>query len=114
MTAHGNAAPRILIGVCSCHRYLDRRHAVRATWLRALQPGTAALFFAGVGASADHAELVVLPADDDYGHLSTKVHCFYRYALEHCDFDFVFKCDDDTYVCVERLVRRDKPAWSSE
>jgi hypothetical protein len=96
--------PRILIGICSCHRYDNRRNAARATWLRALSPGTAAAFFVGVGESSDCADVVRLPVADDYQHLSTKVHCFYRYALEHYSFDFVLKCDDDTYVCVDRLV----------
>jgi len=96
--------PRILIGVCSCHRYGERRHAVRATWLRTLSPGTSAVFFVGAGESSDHSELVTLPVTDDYAHLSTKVHSFYRYALEHHCFDYIFKCDDDTYVCVDRLV----------
>jgi hypothetical protein len=104
MPPHPNGRLRILIGVCSCNRYGDRRHAVRATWMRAMPPGTDALFFVGLGESTDQPELVTLPIADDYGHLSTKVHAFYRHALERYDFDFMFKCDDDTYVCADRLL----------
>jgi hypothetical protein len=49
--------------------------------------------------------LVSLPVQDTYDRLAAKVHCFYRYALEHYDFEYLFKCDDDTYVRPERLCR---------
>jgi hypothetical protein len=40
---------------------------------------------------------------DDYEHLPHKVQAICRYAVDR-DFDFIFKCDDDTAVYVDRLV----------
>ena len=31
------------------------------------------------------------------------VMAFYQYALEHYDFDWLFKCDDDTWLALDRL-----------
>jgi predicted O-methyltransferase YrrM len=100
---------RILIGICSAHRYPDRRQAVRETWLGQLPPDVAALFFIGAGGPCNEPGVVALPVSDDYQQLSAKVHCFYRYALEHYEFDYLFKCDDDTYVHAERLSKLPRP-----
>jgi Galactosyltransferase len=97
------ARAKILIGICSCDRFRDRRSAVRETWLRTLPFGIRVLFFSGDAKATDEPGLVSLPVQDTYEHLAGKVHCFYRYALEHYDFEYLFKCDDDTYVRPERL-----------
>lgn len=98
-----------MIGICSAHRYPDRREAVRQTWLCQLPPDVAALFFIGAGGRCNEPGVVALPVPDDYQQLSAKVHCFYRYALEHYEFDYLFKCDDDTYVHAERLSKLPRP-----
>ncbi len=46
---------------------------------------------------------VVLDADDSYESLPGKVMAFFRHALKHEEFDWLFKCDDDTYVDTSRL-----------
>ena len=102
----GNAARvKILIGICSCDRFSERRRAIRETWLRNLPFGINVLFFSGDAGETDEPGLVSLPVEDSYEQLAAKVHCFYRYALEHYDFEYLFKCDDDTYVRPERLCR---------
>ncbi len=102
-------APVILIGICSCHRFAERRQVVRETWASAMPPGVSALFFVGDGGSGDEAGLVRLSVRDDYAALPAKVQHFYRYALAHYEFDYLFKCDDDTYVHVERLCTLPRP-----
>lgn len=47
---------------------------------------------------------VVLHAPDDYFHLVFKVRKMHKWALEH-GFDYVYKCDTDTYVDLERLMK---------
>ena len=42
--------------------------------------------------------------NDDDDHLPEKVLAFFRYALEYYDFDWLFKCDDNTYVALDRLA----------
>lgn len=96
---------RILIGICSCHKYAVKRAAVRETWLNRLPAGLSAVFFAGneVGGSKEK-DLIALQTPDDYDSLPKKVQMFFRYALEQHEFEYLFKCDDDTYVFCERLA----------
>jgi hypothetical protein len=100
---------KILIGICSCDRFPDRRRAIRETWLRHLPFGVSVVFFSGDCDAANEPGLVSLPVPDTYEHLAGKVHCFYRYSLEHYKFEYLFKCDDDTYVRPERLCRLPRP-----
>lgn len=100
---------RILIGICSCLHYAHKHQAVRDTWLRVLAPGITALFFTGESKEINKPGLVQLACPDDYGHLPSKVQSFYSYALVHHDFDYLFKCDDDTYVHPERLLGLPRP-----
>ena len=101
--------PRILIGICSSRCTRERRDAVRDTWMRRLPPGVQCAFFVGDGPAAAEPDVVCLPVPDGYGALSVKVHAFYRFALGHMAFDHLFKCDDDTYVHVERLTALARP-----
>lgn len=94
----------ILVGICSGHGYYERRKAVRDTWLTHPQEGITCLFF--LGGEVPERELsdtVGLDAPDDYLSLPAKVLAFFRYALENYDFDWLFKCDDDTYLDLSRL-----------
>jgi hypothetical protein len=47
---------------------------------------------------------VILPVPDDYVHLAVKVREIFRWAYTQ-GYDFVFKCDVDTYVDIARLMR---------
>ena len=46
---------------------------------------------------------VILHVPDDYKHVSFKVRAMFRWALEH-GYDYVFKCDTDTYINLKRLM----------
>jgi Galactosyltransferase len=108
-TFRERGGPRILIGICSCGRYGERREAIRQTWLRTLPAGVTALFFIGRESASDRDGLISLAVPDDYQNLTQKVHGFFRYALAHYDFDYLFKCDDDTYVHGVRLLNEIRP-----
>lgn len=96
---------RILVGICSCCVARPRRVAVRETWLSHPQLGIECKFFLGRYAPphGEAEDTVALWVEDDYGHLPAKVLEFFRYALKHYDFEWLFKCDDDTYVALDRL-----------
>jgi hypothetical protein len=99
-----NPFPRILVGVCSCATHEERRRAVRETWLSKSPPGVQVVFFMGGDVPLkDETDVVVLPVEDSYELLSAKVHAFFRWAIREVDFDWLFKCDDDTYLVLERL-----------
>lgn len=109
----GHAAPatpsvkkkaRILVGICSCTAATQRRKACRETWMRRPQEGIDCLFFLGRREPlAEEPDVVALWVDDSYSHLPAKGIAFYQWALENYDFDWLFKCDDDTYLALDRL-----------
>ncbi len=95
---------KILVGICSCSRYPGKREAVRSTWLSQPYKNVTCQFFIGGRESlSDEPDTVVLPVDDSYEGLPEKVIAFFAHALEHFEFDWLFKCDDDTYVVLDRL-----------
>ena len=94
----------ILVGICSCVNAAKRRAACRETWLSRPQPGVECRFFLGHREPlADEPDVVALWVEDDYEHLPAKGLAFYKWALDNYDFDWLFKCDDDTYLSLERL-----------
>lgn len=95
----------VLIGICSCRGNGARRAAVRETWAKNPQGNTRPVFFVGEGEGQLEDDVVVVSgAPDDYQHLPAKVQGFFRQMLEESSFDWLFKCDDDTYVALDRLV----------
>lgn len=104
--------PKIVVGVLSAKPYRDRRDACRATWLAELRKHDSmdAVFIVGSSAAGDPVrrdDLLLLSCDDGYDHLSQKVAHFCRWAVAHCEFDYLFKCDDDTFVAADRLAEID-------
>jgi len=61
-------------------------------------------FFLGVGNAAPGVDEVILPVRDDYMALPSKVRAAMQWALDH-DYDYVFKCDRDTFIHGERLAK---------
>lgn len=94
---------RLLIGVCSCHANVERRQAIRETWGKQLPEGVELRFFVGEGECEAADDLVMLPCRDDYPGLPAKVSAFFAHALGNHPFEWLLKCDDDTYVDVERV-----------
>lgn len=96
---------KILVGICSCQRMKEKRDAVRETWLRHPADGIECVFFVGgkEGVEEERRDTVVLDTADGYNELPGKVKSFFVYALENYDFEWLFKCDDDTYVDLGRL-----------
>lgn len=95
----------VLVGVCCSLVHPDRRQAVRDTWLTKSVPGVESLFFLGKWTPLENEpDVVNLDTGDGYYDLPAKVFAFFRYALDNYDFKWLFKCDDDTFVDLERLV----------
>lgn len=84
-----------------------RIDAVRRTWWKDVgnHRGVEARFFFGkTDAPVPSVEDEVhLECPDHYEALPLKTRAICKWALEH-DFDFLFKCDDDTAVYIDRLV----------
>jgi hypothetical protein len=96
-----SSLPNILVAILSTQNLVGRRKAVRETWLKDLHDADYR-FFVGNGGWKQEEDTVVLDCDDSYECLPDKMTRVARWALDH-DYDFIFKCDDDTYVNIERL-----------
>jgi len=49
-------------------------------------------------------DLLLLPCPDGYDALPQRTRAFCEWALARGDWDYLFKCDDDTYVAIDRLA----------
>jgi hypothetical protein len=101
---------KVVIGALSCQRDLSRRIRCRQCWA-ASNSSVEILFFIG-DPNLQQPELrgdeVWLPCPDGYAELPQKTRGMCNWFLKHSDFEFLFKCDDDTYVCVDRLLAHPK------
>jgi hypothetical protein len=85
--------------------------AQRETWLKDLPESIAYKYFLGQPCGDDPDAIYLPMADGPIFErkfqrtwiLNRKTEALVRYAFER-DYDFVFKCDDDTYVHIERLL----------
>lgn len=118
MNAIFDPASAILVGICSSHLHPERRQACRDTWLRKQPKGVASLFFAGrqlhgdvLEADSKEDDLLILDAPDSYEALPEKVLTFFQWALKNSQFKWLFKCDDDTYLDLERLKALPDPQF---
>lgn len=98
-------SPKVAIAIVSCGAapYRAKVQSQRETWIP-LVDGADVRVFMGRGAIAEHPDEIVLDCDDGYAGLPQKVRLAFAWALEN-GYDLCFKCDDDTYVCPERLMR---------
>lgn len=112
------SAVRIAIIVTSCHGYKDRsirakgqhecylqRRAWRKAFARMLPDNMQCAIIVGEGSAINEPRLVQLPVSDTYEGLPGKIKAAFKYAMEHFDFDWLFKCDDDTFVHFSRLAQ---------
>jgi hypothetical protein len=109
---------RIMIGALSCWKYKERRERCAQTWmqegdtLNGTSPGehtiTRSVFLIGSpGLEAPEltGRYLLLPGPSDYRSLPQRTRAFCQWAIARDDWDYLFKCDDDTYVSISRLVR---------
>ena len=117
---------KVLIAILSCHRQFEQEQVCRETWLSVFEHGRSVaggggtafhtadyLFFRGIDGNLlqdPPRDVVSLPVPDDYISLPFKTQAICRYAPER-QYDYLFKCDNDTYVDVFRLLRSDFERW---
>jgi hypothetical protein len=117
---------KVLIAIPACWHYAYGAHklngierqtdgrveAVRSTWAKDVAVFSDYVdlkFFYGRSPNSKmtpRPDEVFLNVLDDYDHLPHKMQAIYRWAFEH-KYDYVFKCDDDTFVKIDRLMRTD-------
>lgn len=97
----------LIIGIETCNKYTYRAKAIRQTWLKdCYKFGVNSYFFIGrPGKPAETiGDTIYLDCGDGYLDLPHKTIAFIEYIYKHFDFDYIFKCDDDTYIDVKTLL----------
>ena len=114
----------LLILVLSSPGNVDVRNTIRQTWLSVSKKNHnyQAFFVVGdrglnnkqvydlAGEKSRHSDLLVLSMHDTYSDLTKKLVKSLEFAHKNFRFDYVLKCDDDTFVDVERVVEELKVA----
>ena len=111
---------RILIGALTGWKMHERRQRCLTTWMAdGDRPGHPSRFFCWAAQRRVRPEQIgphalALPCPDDYASLPQRTLWFCRWALEEGGrgkgeggWDYLFKCDDDTYVSIPRLPSYD-------
>jgi hypothetical protein len=96
---------KILIAIKSCHHYQARANAQRQTWIKDIPADVDYMFFVGRAKNPKPPmpDVTFLDVEDNYYGLPDKMRKACAWALER-GYDYVFFCDDDTYVVVDRLL----------
>ena len=99
---------KLLISIMSCKANHRRLLAVRDTWLNDTTPANVDnLIVFGDGQGYEpvrHNDYLFLSIPDRYENLALKTRAFFQYCCEHLNYDYIFKCDDDTYVHLHKLL----------
>jgi hypothetical protein len=96
---------RILVAVCSKREDRGARQACRETWLSGIRGGgTLVRFFIGEGTHTGEEDAVGLMVSDAGAELPGKVLAMLTRALENHEFDWIFRCEDTSYVDLDRLA----------
>jgi len=96
----------MIILITSCWNNKKYREALRQTWLKDVH--CPYLFLTG-GARKVHIEddILRLTANDGYNFVPEKQLEAFKYCLDNYQFNHIFICDDDAYVCMNRLLDSD-------
>lgn len=92
---------KIPIGIKSCLKNLERRVAIKDTWLCTLDQNKFFPVFL-IGRKNQESELIdnilYLNCDDHYEGLSGKIREFYKWTIKNTNASHYWTCDDDSYI----------------
>lgn len=106
----------VLILATSGKDYAARRQGCQDSWLKDLPSSDIqplkdlprAQFFFVLGGNHGITDILGnclrLPVDERYNYLPARTQAMCMWALGWEGWDYIFKCDDDTYVCLPRLL----------
>lgn len=102
---------KLVVGVVSAPSHKEERMAIRETWKSVDVPGVDVFFIVGVdntnGVIEYINDTVFVPMEESYQKLPIKTRAFCYWAMANLQFDYIFKCDDDTYVDLNKLKNFD-------
>lgn len=94
---------KIIIAIISCARDINNgfNEAIRDTWLKSASVNYK--FVLGRGVNNTKQDELILDCNDDYNSLPEKTLALIKWAIS-MEYDYVFKCDTDTYIVLDRLL----------
>lgn len=119
---------RLIVLILSSLDNLERRDIIRKTWLADHSQGTMVKYFFVLGIQdilpeqrntlqsekEKFDDLLLLPRlQDSYNTLTKKVLHALKETYERYSFDYLLKCDDDSYVLVHRILK-ELDRWESK
>ena len=103
------AVYRVLVAIPAYDKSREEQQALRETWAKE-RPGMDVRFFFGSDdVLASEPDEIVLASPNDYPDNSFKIYELIKWAFDH-GYDFVFKCDTDTFIVPDRLLLSDYDA----
>ena len=107
-----------------CTDQQARVNTIRDTWVKDLPEGVDYKFFYGKRLRQEPnrrnpkpiilrdplADEVFLDCGDNYTENPAKMKAICRWALDH-GYDYILRCDDDTFIYPDRLLVQDEPKW---
>jgi len=104
---------KVLIAILACHKRKEYCDYQRQTWIKEISrvQNTDYRFFLGnhpedtLSGKIEFEDEIWLNCEDGYSYLSFKVYEIFKWALKH-EYDYVFKCDDDTHVEPYALIEQ--------
>lgn len=116
---------RLVVLILSSPDNLERRATIRKTWLTDKHATVRHLFVVGASdilpeqretlesEQQKFDDLLLLPRlPDSYGTLTKKILHSFKEVYEYYEFDFLLKCDDDTFVLVHKVLK-ELEKWES-
>jgi len=114
----------LFVGIMSSTNHFAERMAVRKTWLQSpliRSSRVVARFFVALHANKEinlqvkkeadyYRDMVVLPFIDRYDIVVLKTIAICQFGVENVTAKYVMKCDDDTFVRVDRVLEEVKAA----
>jgi hypothetical protein len=103
---------KLIVAVCS-HRGSHLRNLAREGWIKrwGSHPDIEWFFYVGntdSDTNLTEPNVVNLNCRDDYDALPQKSRALFNYVHQNYTFEWLFKCDDDTWVHIPRLLSLDK------
>lgn len=106
----------LLILITSSVQHSSKRRAIRNSWLKLYSPLSKHFFVVGgensvdeeaslLAESSEYGDILILPStNDDYSALTQKVLRAFVHLSSTWTFEFLLKCDDDSFVRVPDVV----------